>query len=279
MIAFSPLPRPVCDGVMMAARYFFLCVITQIVLWQLMKYLYIFHWYRINLVVDNFISIFVTMANLMLSGLLIVVTYVIGFNNAELDFHLCTGKDPFVNIRQTPFLLMSISNQGNPFDKVSQDDPLFFHLKLILLVLIFLTGRVWLFSKRDVIVEFYNKLTRRSITTTKIIILAPTENVDDGSVSDRYNFVQKTKTNIIGATGSLVTVILILLLLMPSIIAKSYARDNINSINYGPGRMWMYLSKICIPILLDAILPFVLILGSPKMRKSIWRELQTIFKR
>lgn len=280
-IVFSPLPTPVCDMTIMLGRYFFLCAMSEILLWQLMKYLYIFHWYRINLVSDNFISSFVTMSNMFLSAIVIFATYVMGFNNAEIDYHICTGNSPQVHIRQTPFLMMSLSNHDKLFDQVADVDPLNWYFKTLFFILLFLTGRVWLFSKRNVLLKLYNKVIRRTTVTPVIMQMQNIEAVDNPTTTmpDKYNFVQKTNTNIIGATGSLVAVMLTIILLMPSVISKSYARDNIESINYGHGRALMYLSKTCIPLLLDSVLPSVLILGSQKMRDSIWKELKSKFQR
>jgi len=266
--AFSPLPKPVCDGIIILGRFFFLCVMTEIVLWQLVKYLYVFHWCRITVVSDNFVSSFTTMVNFVMSALVVFVAFAMGYNNAETDYHICTGNNPLKNIHQTPFLIVSNSSQDNLFNEVSQCDPLFYYLKFMFIILVFLTGRVWLFSKKDEIVKLWNSLITRKPVAPQVVIF-------DNMTSGQNNSIQKTKT-IIGETGSLVAVILTMILLVPSVISKSYATDDINSLNHGYGRTWMYISKMSMPILFDCVLPLVLIVGSPKMRKSIWKGIQQL---
>ena len=95
---------------------------------------------------------------------------------------------------------------------------------------------------------------------------------------DQFCFAEKTKTIIIGSTGSLAVVALIIVLILPSALSRLLAIQNANNINRGTGRWCMYLSKINITVMFDCVLPMVLILGSPKMRKSIWREIKSRFQ-
>ena len=67
MIIFSPMSMTFCDGIFTTGRFFFSCIVTEIWLWQITKYFYIFHWKRRAEIDDNFIATFATMANLPLN--------------------------------------------------------------------------------------------------------------------------------------------------------------------------------------------------------------------
>ena len=50
---------------------------------------------------DYFVSRFITLCNLMVSAIICLVTYILGYHNWELDFHICSGKSPTENILLT----------------------------------------------------------------------------------------------------------------------------------------------------------------------------------
>ena len=66
----------------------------------------------------------------------------------------------------------------------------------------------------------------------------------------------------------MVVVLLIMLLFLPTVVAKFLARNNIDSINSGTGRILFHLGRITLPVLNYLVLPFVVISGNPKMRQS-----------
>jgi hypothetical protein len=275
MITMGPFPRPACDGITLFARYFFLCNFNEILLWQLMKYFYIFQWGRFALMDDDFIAAFVTLTNLLLCAIFIMVCYMIGFNNVEMDHHICTGKEPAVNIIETPFLLMSLEKTDNLYNELVKIDPLAALFAVIFVLLIVVVIRIWFYSKK---ITFQNILSKiRNINQTAQEMEAPGENIAGTAPEDKYNFLQKTKTNIIGVRGSLFLVLLTLLLLLPSFVSKSMGRNNIESTNYGAGRLWMYLSRVSLPLWFYCVLPFVVISGSSKMRESVRREIASFF--
>ena len=94
----NPLSSNTCDVIIFLGRYSVLCTFIEIVIWQLVKYFYIFKWKYLVGWNDEFFSTFLTLCNLMLSALFLFVTYMTGHHNAELDYHLCTGRNTSINI-------------------------------------------------------------------------------------------------------------------------------------------------------------------------------------
>ena len=98
ILFISPLSPSKCDAIIFFARYSFLCTCIEIAIWQLAKYFYIFKWQHVVGLNDKFFSNYLTMCNLLLSAIFLFVTYMIGYHNAELDYHICTGNSPTFNI-------------------------------------------------------------------------------------------------------------------------------------------------------------------------------------
>ena len=89
---FDEQPEVVCNFFTFIGRLLFLCSLTQLVLRQLIKYFYIFHWKYATCINDDFAAIFLLTANVMLSSIFQFVTYFFGHHNAEISFHCCTGR-------------------------------------------------------------------------------------------------------------------------------------------------------------------------------------------
>jgi hypothetical protein len=98
---FGPFASVTCDVMFIYAHYAFVCTITEITLRQMIKYLYIFKWKYVSGLNDDFAAIFVTLTNLLLNAILVFVSYFLGFNNEELDFHICTGNVTHIAAQNT----------------------------------------------------------------------------------------------------------------------------------------------------------------------------------
>jgi hypothetical protein len=98
ILFISPLSPNKCDLIILIGRHSFLCSFNEILIWQLTKYFYIFKWRHLVSLNDEFSAIFLTMCNLLLSAVFLIATYMSGYHNAELDYHICTGRSPRVNI-------------------------------------------------------------------------------------------------------------------------------------------------------------------------------------
>ncbi len=273
MLFYGPCSRTTCSIIIFLGRFFFLAVFTEILLWQLIKYFYIFQWKHMAALNDSFLATYVTICNLMLSAVFIATTHMMEYQNAELDYHICTGNHPHLNIIQSTFLESKLKKIDKPelsLEDLAGQDPLLFLTKLISCILLVITLKIFVYSKK----EFYKKLLNKKETQTIAIINTPAD-----IESSKYDGFLKTKNALIGASGSFTAVLLILILLVPSHISKSFAKNNADDINYGQGRVWTYVSRITLPILSYCVLPFVVITVNRKMRKTLAREITAKFSK
>jgi hypothetical protein len=98
ILFMSPLSLTKCDLLIFVGQYSFLCTLIEIEIWQLAKYFYIFKWKYLVKLNDKFFAKYLTACNLLLSSVFLFVTYMIGFHNVELDYQICTGNNPDLNI-------------------------------------------------------------------------------------------------------------------------------------------------------------------------------------
>jgi hypothetical protein len=93
-----PLSSNTCDVIVFIGCYSVLCTFSEIVIWQLVKYVYIFRWKYLVCWSDEFFATFLTMCNILVTTVFLFFTYMTGHHNAELDYHLCTGRSASANI-------------------------------------------------------------------------------------------------------------------------------------------------------------------------------------
>jgi hypothetical protein len=89
-------------------------------------------------------------------------------------------------------------------------------------------------------------------------------------------YFQETKNIILGVGRTLVAITTIVVLLIPSHISRRYFEKNLYEINFGAGRAWIYIGRITMPVLSFVILPCIVIVNNPKMRKALMRKLRDI---
>ena len=235
MMILAPHSSRVCDGFLFLARFDHLCLMSELLLWQAIRYIYIFHWKNVATLDDQFIACFLTTTNLLMCVVFTFVTYMKGFHNVNEEFHICTGKNPVLNFNQTPFLQLSVSSSPNPVELLNKIDPLWTLNTLILVLLFIVTFRTWVYSRKD---EFA-KLLRRPVIINQV---APLNQASiHSSEHQNPNFWQITKTSLIGASGSLVAVISLVLLILPAITARGIFTKNADKINYGHGCIIYYI--------------------------------------
>lgn len=51
-----------------------------------------------------------------------------------------------------------------------------------------------------------------------------------------------------------------------------------DAVNHGRGRMWMYISRLAIPILSYCLFPTIILASNSKMRKTLFKELKNFLK-
>ena len=224
---------------------------------------------------DNFVATFVTIMNLLFSALFLLVAQMMEYQNSELDYHICTGNHPQVNILRSPFIVAWIRKNNSPglsLEDLSKNDPLWYLSRIIFFLLLIVTLNIWVYSRK----EFFKRIWKKKFIRNSIILFTITDlpvKVERGS-SFKFEQFNKTKNAIIGASGTFVAIALLILLLFPSIISKSYAQNNAEEINYGSGRFWTCFSRINLPIVSYCVIPLVVITSNAKMREVLIRHLK-----
>ena len=122
IVTQGPFPDIVCDISVMLYKYGFLCILTEIALWQVMKYLYIFHWKNVVSMNDAFIANFLTISNLLINGVVAVGMYMTSLSNVEIDYHICTGRNPILNVNSIKYFMIKKPSSNNTYKELNDSD-------------------------------------------------------------------------------------------------------------------------------------------------------------
>ena len=274
MFFIGPFSSTTCDMIILFGRYMFLSILIEFTIRQVIKYLYIFQWkYLVSLNAD-FFAIYFTACNLLLSMVFILIAYFLGYQNSEVDYHICTGKHPKDNIMQT-FNEMKRFTKPNEMplnlDEIMSRDPLHVFTLLLFLTLLLVGFQTWVYCQKDLLVTCWKVITRTDMNPSSNLGITENQVI-------KNNKFEETKSVIIGSSETLIAIVLIILLLTPAAISKSILRTDPDKINTGSGRLWSYTSRISIPILSFCLGPIITIVSNSKMRKTLKREMQELFK-
>ena len=266
MICLGPLPHYACDVIILSGQYLFLCVLYEIMLWQVMKYLHVFYWNSVANLNDEFVAKFLTLVNMLINFLIIVIKYVCGFYYVEVNYHVCTGKHPSSNILSNSYLEKNIDPSKNLLLQLAKLDlHTNYHFYVVLIIMLFTAIRIWIYHKKDCLVNENSQIQENIFPLNNHIVAA----------NKKEKYSHKIKSAVVDSGGSLAAIIVIVLLLIPSFALRRYSSETLESLNYGGGRTLLYISIITLPILVHCALPFVLICSSHKMRTSIVREVKS----
>ena len=89
------------------------------------------------------------------------------------------------------------------------------------------------------------------------------------SLHHKFN---ETKNFIMGPGPSTLLSILYIFCIAPIVVSRIMANNNIDDINYGIGRIMVYLGRILPQLHLYFCLPIVTIMSNAKMKKTLLRE-------
>jgi hypothetical protein len=219
----------------------------------------------------DFAAVFITVCNLTLSGCLCLVTFMIGFHTSEVDFHICTGRSPEENIKESfKYLDFNTNNKTDKnysFGDLVLKDPLGVTSKILLLINIILTLCAWIHSYYIIIPGLSNNITINNIN-------GPLSHVPL-TTNSRF---EESRNFIVGAGGNLILIVLAIVLLFPSHKSKMIASYSMEAINFGNGRLWIYISRISVPLLAYCLFPMIIIANNSKMRASLKREVMEILQ-
>jgi hypothetical protein len=153
----------------------------------------------------------------VLSLALVFVSYFLGFNNDELDFHICTGHDPNVNVARTlikmrqPRPAVSISTStASVSEWMTADsygtDPIATYLKITFLIFICLNLQIWLYANMSHCGNIWLSFRSRFKSSHSSVTGMP--DIDLGNLTRNHNEkFAETKSSILGTTQTVVMIV------------------------------------------------------------------------
>ncbi len=149
VLMLGPLSPRNCDFITFTGRFLYIDCITLINIRHIFKYLYIFKWKYVVYLNDDFFAKFFTYVTLAFSILFAFTSYFLGYNNEDMDFHICTGNSPIFNINQT-FHMLSQPNDDtlsawHPiwFQPDIMSDPIDVYSTITLVFLLIINIKTW----------------------------------------------------------------------------------------------------------------------------------------
>ena len=235
----SPLPPAVCDIAVFIGRFTFLITTAEIALRQMIKYLYIFDWKHLVGLDDDFAAKFITLLNLLLSLIFLFVSYLLGFHNDELDYHVCTGSNPLDNVaimmKQMGLSVQRTNSSSEWLKDVYGTDPLENYAVYVCFILMILILQIVLYSNAThfkVCLISIKKFFKTNTLIFKSVIGTNTE-IQNEKFSE-------TNSCMLGTSQTFFMIILAILSMIPIAIGKSLAKKSIEDINSGYLRTMIY---------------------------------------
>lgn len=159
------------------------------------------------------------------------------------------------------------NNKYPPLHQIMLEDPLSIVTVVIYLILFATTGSIWIYTKKDHLILLWKKIT---LTGSHIMLGCPP--IEQSAASNNGINGIEIRNVIKEASVSLAFMAMIFILFSPSTISRAIAMKNIEDIKTGHGRLWIYISRITIPILSYIVLPACIIGNNSKMRSTLIRE-------
>jgi len=94
----GPYSYTTCNIFISLARFFFVIFLNELAIWQFVRFVYIAKGANLTIMEDDLIAFYLTLCNVFLSAILIFTAATLSFQITEIDYHICTGVDPYQNI-------------------------------------------------------------------------------------------------------------------------------------------------------------------------------------
>ena len=212
MVLYGPLPNYACNVIILSAHYLFQCIIYEIMLWQLMKYVHVFYWSIVANINDAFLAQFATTVNFLTNFVLLFIKFILGFYYTDINYHICTGKHPSIDILSHSYLVKNIDQSKNILVGLAKLELYTnYHFYAVIMIMMYTSVKIWIYDKKNMTENICANGQNHSTVTQK--------------------YLQKTKNTIIESRGSLAAVSIIAILLIPSFVLRFYSyteSDNIN---------------------------------------------------
>ena len=225
---FGPLEVNYCNFIVMVARFFYVVCISIITLRQIVRYLYIFKWKYVACLNDDFLAEFITLYLFVFGFTFSFATFVLGYHNEDLDFHICTGNNPLVNINLTSKAMSHPANETfKPvwFQPDRMSDPIDYFSTVMLIILVVVSFKTWCFSHHtNALKVFKHFLSYFKLNKIQV------QSSNEPKTESNSKF-DNSKLTIIGDGSSLVTSLLTFAALVVLIVGKDSGVRNYDNVN------------------------------------------------
>ena len=187
------------------------------------------------------------------------------------------GKKPYEDHVQTAKMLGLLGNATLPpgwFETNMSYDPIKLASATSYTIIALLGLQIFLYSKRDKLLRFKNKWSKLFVNNELIqptVTVAVPSDVNENVGTKNKRFLEH-KSLIFGAGQTLVVTGISVAFFLPIAVVRHMARKNLESINSGNGRVWIYIGKVTVPTCYQLVFPLFVILNNDKMRKSLLRD-------
>ena len=159
-----------------------------------------------------------------------------------------------------------------------RNDPLKWNFVVSYGVLVIVTLHIIIYSRGEQLSALKQKLTRVFRTET-VSPIPPGDEANVGQAKEGKEAKEESKfwgdkSMIVSAGQTLILVSIGLAFTVPIAIVRRISREDLDAINNGAGRMWIYISKISAPFSYQFLYPVFIILGNAKMRSSLARVIR-----
>ena len=86
---WGPFSHPTCDFILYINRALYICGLGELMIRQVIKFLYIFQFKHLISINEDFVACFVTLTNFLYGGIFEFVSYFLGYHYWEMDFNIC----------------------------------------------------------------------------------------------------------------------------------------------------------------------------------------------
>jgi len=271
LLVIGPQSESVCNFVIFIGRFSYTVIISLLSLHRTIRYLYIFNWSVIVSLNDDFFNTFLTWNVSILNLVFTFVGSFLGFHNKDLDYHLCRGVNPSIEINQ----ILKRFNLNITNSSFSTPDPIIIYSNSMFYLMLFITFKMWLYSNKMILLQVlknlseFLKLTKAKDFCQKKIIL----NSNEVTVSAKVS-----KNTIVQAGAYLATMLITFVTLAWVYIGKESGINNYNNINQGMGRMWIYAGKMASPTIVFIVFPIMVISTHEKMQADFKKRIRQVLK-
>ena len=268
IFSINSLPIKLCDLFTSHARFIYTCSLVQLAIRQVIKYVYIVHWKYIKIIDDEFVVRYVFLWSLLSSSIFNIFLYIFGHSNSVLNYHYCTGVNHNLNVQNAIAHLKSHGNitlQHVWIQNQLKSDPLGALTFTLLSLLVVCSVLTWLNKRSKKLKHLFKKVFQFKKGDEM-------GNLADSHFDPETSLEKQSKIFDLEA-GQIITIIVIAAIcFFPLLKVVTVSNENENYINSGVGKMWVYVSHICLVFLFYNIFPAQIILNNPRMMKSILRE-------